>query len=334
LTQPDIGIVAIGRNEGQRLKACLESLKQSGCPTAYVDSGSSDGSVELARSFGADVVELDMSIPFSAARARNAGAQLLQSSHPGLQYIQFLDGDCLLADDWLSKAKSFLESNADYVVVCGRRRERFRDASIYNRLIDLEWDTPIGEAKACGGDALIRVVAFNEVEGFNPGVIAGEEPEFCVRLRQHGWRVMRLDAEMTLHDAAMTRLGQWWKRAVRGGYAYALGSDLHGAAPERHWVRETRSTLFWGVFMPVLILILAWPTHGVALILAVGYPLLGYRVYRHMIQRQFTSNDAALYAFLCVLAKFPQAQGVTRFWWDKLRAKKSAIIEYKKASAI
>ena len=299
------------------------------CPIVYVDSGSTDGSVDVARSLGADVVELDMSTPFSAARARNAGAERLLRSLPELEYIQFLDGDCMLADDWLLKARSFLESHTDYAVVCGRRRERHRDASIYNRLIDMEWDTPVGEAKACGGDTLIRVAAFNEVTGFNPGVIAGEEPELCIRLRQHGWRVMRLDAEMTCHDADMYHFSQWWKRAKRAGFAYAFGYNLHGARPERHWAREVRSIWVWGIFAPLGILVLALPTHGFSLSIFGVYLLLIWRVRRHMQARGFSAGDAWIYAVSCVLAKFPQSQGVLQFWWNKLLFIPAKIIEYK-----
>ena len=128
---------------------------------------------------------------------------------------------------------------------------RYPEASIYNRLIDAEWDTPVGRARACGGDALMRVAALQEVGGFDPDLIAGEEPELCVRLRAKGWEIWRLDAEMTLHDAAMTRFGQWWQRTRRGGYAFAEGAALHGAAPERHCVPNLRRLILWGMVLPL-----------------------------------------------------------------------------------
>ena len=56
-----IGVVVIGRNEGERLRRCLESLGPHLAATVYVDSGSADGSVALARSLGAETVELDES---------------------------------------------------------------------------------------------------------------------------------------------------------------------------------------------------------------------------------------------------------------------------------
>ena len=324
-----IGVVVIGRNEGERLRACLSSLR--GSLVVYVDSGSTDGSVESARSLGADVVGLDMSRPFSAARARNDGFARLREIAPGAEYVQFVDGDCVVVEGWIDAAVKFLDENTGYAAVAGRLRERFPERSVYNRLCDMEWNTPIGDVDACGGIAMYRVKAFDAVGGFDASVIAGEEPELCLRLRNAGGKIKRLDAEMALHDAAMTRFGQWWRRSVRGGYAYALGAWMHGKPPERYWVRETRSNCVWGLLLPLVVLALAWPSKGLSVVLAAGYFLLGYRVYRHMRGRGFSAGDSRLYAFFCVLAKFPQAQGQLRFWWGRVTARPSGIIEYKRA---
>ena len=109
----DLGVVAIGRNEGERLRRCLRSLDGRGVPFVYVDSGSNDGSVELARSMGSEVVELDMSRPFSASRARNAGYERLKAIAPGVRSAMFLDGDCEVADGWLDRARHELETRPD-----------------------------------------------------------------------------------------------------------------------------------------------------------------------------------------------------------------------------
>src|SRR5262249_61550424 len=126
----------------------------------------------------------------------------------------------------------------------GGSRGRARARPLYTRLFDLEMDTPIGEAKACGGVALIRAEAFRRAGGFDPSIIAAEDDELCLRIRRDGGKVLRIDADMALHDIAMTRFGQWWRRAVRCGHAYAEGSARYGAPPEPHFVRQTRPTLF------------------------------------------------------------------------------------------
>lgn len=321
-----IGVVVIGRNEGPRLERCLASLAGMAQQIVYVDSGSTDGSVQLAQRLGVEVVELDMTIPFTAARARNEGFACVKRLLPTVRYVQFVDGDCEVVAGWLSRAQAFLEAQPEVAVVCGRRRERFPQRSIYNLMCDLEWDTPVGEAKACGGDALMRADAFAAVSGFRPDLIAGEEPELCVRLRARGWKVWRLADEMTLHDAAMTRFGQWWRRTLRGGYAFAEGAFLHGAPPERHWRRESRRAWFWGLLIPLLTLITSLVIGWSGLLLLLVYPLQVVRLAR---RGDGAYGNNWVLAFFLVLGKFPEMLGQVKFLLNRFGAGKSALIEYK-----
>lgn len=327
-----IGVVAIGRNEGERLKRCLESVQGRAACVVYVDSGSTDGSVEAAGQLGAEVVELDQSIPFTAARARNRGVSRLLELLPGIEFIQVVDGDCRLVDGWLDAAVRAMRDEAEAAVVCGRRREVDPDSSPYNRLCDLEWDTPIGEGASCGGDALIRVRAFREVGGYAESLIAGEEPEMCLRMRRRGWKVLRIDEEMTLHDARMTRVNQWWMRMVRCGYAYAEGRALHGGSPDRYCVDEMRSIIEWALLLPLIALLAAWPTWGASLVLAGLYPLLWRRIRRRRIADGDSTEDAGLYASSCVIGKFAQLCGAARYWINRLSGRAGTIIEYKNAA--
>ena len=66
-----------------------------------------DGSTQVALSHGADVIELNMNVPFTAARARNAGFRRLREVAPDLRYVQFVDGDCELID-WMGRPGTFL----------------------------------------------------------------------------------------------------------------------------------------------------------------------------------------------------------------------------------
>jgi GT2 family glycosyltransferase len=323
----DVGAVVIGRNEGERLRRCLESLVASQVQhCVYVDSGSTDNSVAIARTLGVAVVELDMSRPFTAARARNEGFARLRALAPALVYVQFIDGDCELVSSWIAAAKQFLDQHRESAVVCGRRRERFPESSVYNLLCDIEWDTPIGEAKACGGDALMRISAFEAVGGFRADLIAGEEPELCVRLRAAGWNIWRLDAEMTLHDAAMTRFGQWWQRTLRGGHAFAEGAFLHGKPPERHWVAESRRAWLWGLGIPVAALVATWFCGVWGLLVWAVYPL---QVVRLALSGRRTRRENWWRAFCLVLGKFPEMLGQLKFYWRKVSAGETALIEYK-----
>lgn len=325
-----VGIVAIGRNEGERLRRCFDSIPPSIGAVAYVDSGSSDGSVELARARGYEVVELDMTRPFTAARARNAGFARLDQLDRPLDYIQFVDGDCALAPGWLALASAALDSQPGVAAVWGRRRERHPDQSAYNRMCDIEWSQePAGDTRVFGGDVLVRSTAVREVGGYDPRIIAGEDPELAYRLHKRGHRILHLDAEMTSHDAAITRFRQWWTRTKRSGYAYAQVSALHANAPERFWVKETRRALVWGMFVPALAPALALPTLGLSVLMLGIYPWRALRIARGARARGVDGVDSFYWALHCVGASFPQAAGIVSYHVERLRGIDPTIIEYK-----
>jgi glycosyltransferase involved in cell wall biosynthesis len=326
---PRVGVVAIGRNEGERLERCLRSLPP-GVPTVYVDSGSSDGSVARARESGAAVVDLDADSPFTAARARNAGFERLLADTPEIEFVQFVDGDCELRPDWLRAAAVHLSSHANVAAVCGRRRERHPDASPWNRLADLEWDTPVGDARAFGGDVLIRADVFRSVGGYDATRIAGEDPDLALRIRRAGHNVERLGLEMTLHDAALASVGAWWRRAVRGGHAYAEAFYHERAAADPDLRRHIASTLFWGGLIPLVALVLAPATGGASLVAFGAWVLLGVRIYRAMRRRGRAPRDAALSAGALVACKVAELQGALTFAWNRLVLRRhTRLIEYK-----
>jgi GT2 family glycosyltransferase len=321
----NLGVVVIGRNEDHRLITCLDSLSDA-LTVIYVDSGSTDGSVQAARYRSIDVVELDLSIPFTAARARNAGFSRLLRIAPDLRYVQFVDGDCELLPGWSETAVAFLETRPDVAAVCGRLRERFPDRSIYNWLCDREWDRPPGEVRSCAGNVMMRAQALKSVGGYREDIIAAEEDELCVRLRAANWQIWRLPHEMALHDAAMMHFRQWWRRAFRAGYAYAQGAQLHGTAPEHHFVWESRRAWIWGLLLPLFCIGTAAVVHPFGWIAFLIYPLQLMRLTAH---NSGSLGDRASLAFFQLLARFPEGLGHIKFLRDRLLQLRPQLIEHK-----
>lgn len=321
-----VGCVVIGRNEGMRFRSCVASLLNNQFVNiVYVDSGSTDGSVEFAENAGLIVERLDSAAPFTAARARNAGFSRLMSMPNKPELVQFIDGDCVLLPDWIGCARSFLNENEGYAAACGRRKERYPEATIYNRLCDLEWNTPVGDALAFGGDVLIRADHFEAVGGFRSDLISGEEPELCVRLRSNGLRIRRLDKDMTLHDANIERFSQWWMRCVRGGYGFARVAALHWGKKTAIWQREVARATLYGGLIPTAAIV-GMVVHPASLLLLLVYPLLLVRIYAgSRVTRQWRGP----YAMFMVLSKFAEFQGIMKYVWDFVVGRRSAIIEYK-----
>jgi GT2 family glycosyltransferase len=323
-----IGVVIIGRNEGERLSCCLKSVLKETEKVVYVDSDSDDNSVSYARSLGIYVLQLDIRTPFSAARARNEGFWYMISKYPQLKFIQFIDGDCELCEGWLSSACEHLENNPSCAIVAGRVRERFPEKSIYNLLCNIEWDTPLGEVKYCGGIFMTRKNVFQEEGGFNPTVIAGEEPELCYRLREKGWKIYRLDYLMALHDAAMTMFSQWWKRAIRSGHAYAQGYFLHLNDGGGYYFKDSFSIWLWACILPCFILLLTFLIESKFLLLSVVFPIQMLRITLDFRRCNSSLKHALIYSFFIIIGKWPQLIGQLLFIKRRFIDKKFSIIEH------
>ncbi|MBI1335618.1 MAG: glycosyltransferase [Phycisphaera sp.] len=328
MDREQVGMIVIGRNEGEQLRRCFESIRERFEPIVYVDSGSTDGSVGLARSMGIHVVELDMSRPFTAARARNEGFELLMKLAPDLTFFHTLDGDVELIDTWIESALRVMKDHPKAAVLSGLRKEKFPDKSVFIRMCDIEWNKPDGYP-ACEGDAILRVEAFKMLGGFNPKLIAGEEPELCLRFWQAGYECLRNRDDMTWHDVGLYRFSQWWKRETRTGYAYAEGAAMYG---KLHYLRQAMGVCFWGAGLPIVALALAWWTYGLSILVALaGYGVLWLRAYRGIRPRAKSFRHAAEYCFFNVLTKFPMLQGMMRYAWRRATGRTGRLIEYRAA---
>jgi GT2 family glycosyltransferase len=334
LSQPlsRVGVVVIGRNEAFRLPAALASIPPQVAATVYVDSGSSDDSVALARRARVEVVELDRSTPFTASRGRNAGVRRIRQLAPEVQLVQFLDGDCSLVSGWLETGARVLEDNQELVAVVGRLHELHPERSIYNRLCEMEWAAPAsGSTLTFGGIVMMRVDRLLEVGGWNEAVIAAEDDELALRLRARGGYLLRLPDSMAHHDAAIMRFGQWWRRSVRTGHAYAQVQNLHRAGCERYFRWETRRACLWGLGVPVASLALSIFSHGTSLLLWGLYPLQVVRLALRRYYQGASTKDALLWASATVVSRFAEAQGMIKYYMNRWRKRRLTIIEYKGA---
>lgn len=320
-----VDVVLIGRNEGQRLVAALDAAIGAARRVVYVDSGSTDASVAEAEKRGAAVVKLDMSVPFTAARARNAGFEALAAGEIAPEYVQFIDGDCALVPGYLAKASAHLDAHPKLALVTGWREEIHRDASVYNQLTDFEWHRPAGQIDACGGDMMVRAEAFTQIGGFDPTVIAAEDDEFCTRLRKAGWQLERIPERMTRHDAAMHSFGQWWQRAVRTGHGFAQVGHLH---PE-YFVKERRRALAYGLALPLVGLVVMGFALWLLLPVLGVYVLNWQRTAKGLQSEGLPAPEARSHAVLLTLSKFPNLIGMALFHWRRIRNAQMRIIEYK-----
>jgi cellulose synthase/poly-beta-1,6-N-acetylglucosamine synthase-like glycosyltransferase len=320
-----VGAVAIGRNEGERLGACLQSLIGEADCVVYVASGSQDHSVAMARSLGVTVIELDYTTPFTAARARNAGFAALEKDNPP-DVVQFVDGDCRIEQGWIARAAHALSDHPEFGIITGWRTEIDPKRNIYHRMAEAEWHRPAGDIRACGGDMMVRRDTFLALGGFDPTIICSEDEEFCLRVQAHGLKVHRLPLVMTHHDIAMTRFRSWWRRTERSGHGFA---EVGGMYPD-HFRKERLRGWIYGGGLPLIAVAgaLAGQWWVVALV-ALAY---GFNWLRTMVQLRrdgAPAPEAAARAAFLTLSKVPNVLGMVRYHLRHLRGAQMRLIEYK-----
>lgn len=329
--EPVLSVVVIGRNEGERLTRCLESVRAMTDPGGpveliYVDSASTDGSPERAAALGATVITVHPERP-SAALGRNAGWRAARAP-----LVLFLDGDTILHPRFVADSLPEFQ-NPPVTVVWGHRREIHPEASLYNRVLDLDWIYPPGPSEFCGGDALMRRVALEAVDGFDATLIAGEEPDLCRRLRARGGLILHVDRPMTGHDLAMTRWRQYWRRAVRAGHAYAEVAARFRATDTPLWEREVkRNRVHAGVLLLLLLVAVAGLLRGwlVIPLLVIGLWLaLALRTALKVGWKSRNPLTRLLYGIHSHIQQIPILIGQLGYYRDRWRGRRRGLIEYK-----
>lgn len=169
---------------------------------------------------------------------------------------------------------------------------------------------------------MIRASALAQVRGYDPTIIAGEEPELCYRLRDIGWRIWRIDCPMTNHDADMHLARQWWLRSVRSGFGYAQvwQKTRTGINPPLYG-RQIISALLWTVGVAVLSLGAA-PIAG-----PVGWaagPLLWLLQLARLTKRSGLRRGGHV-----LVGKFAETIGILRYVLSRLARRKQGAIFYK-----
>jgi glycosyltransferase involved in cell wall biosynthesis len=328
---PSLSIVVIGRNEGERLARCLESVGAlrgfAEVQVIYVDSASTDGSPETAARYGAQVVVVRPSRP-TAAVGRNAGWRLASAD-----FVLFLDGDTVLHPDFPQVAYDVMVADPHISTVWGHRREIHPEESIYNRVLDLDWIYAPGIVEACGGDVLMRTSALREVNGYDDHLIAGEEPELCRRLRARGYSIMHIDHPMTLHDLQITRWRQYWTRARRSGYAYAEVSDRFRHSNDPLWAADSRRSFtrafVWIGTVAVALFTCLW--FGALPLLFWVATFLGSSLRSAWKARWKDSNPMTLflYGIHSQIQHLPICVGQLQFLRDKKAQRRRGLVEYK-----
>lgn len=234
MRQPKLSVVVIGRNEADNLRRCFESIYRAiqVCPSVdidsviYVDSGSADASVMVAKCYADRVFVLD-SEP-TAAAGRKVGHLMANGD-----IILFLDGDMELDQDWLEPALRELAENPSLAGVCGQRDDCYV-CKATNEVISVRKNVYGADktrvAPHFGGAVMLRKYSLDLVGSYNPFLRSGEEPELYARLRARGFLVKEMPLPFIRHYTPVPTLRNKLKRLILGApyFGVAMGNAVAG----------------------------------------------------------------------------------------------------------
>jgi glycosyltransferase involved in cell wall biosynthesis len=298
-------------NEEMHLQSSLEAIfncRPLGyeIEVLYVDSGSTDRSVEIAAAVrGVEVIHLNHPRP-SAARARNAGLRRAKG-----EFVQLIDGDSVLQPGWLESALGLLERQRDVSCVFGRCIEMHPDQSIYMKVCGFDWYIPPGDRRFCGGNAMWRMSVITAHDYFNEELQVGEEPELCYRVRHTGGRIQCLDIPMVTHDLAMRRFSDYWNRGVSSGKGYAAIALRYWRNSEKMWLRETLVN-FAEPTLWLMLLLFGWQLFGwvrTIAIIVTWWLLRSVQIAFTVRRRNIGWRSALMYGLHCQFVRVPVALG-------------------------
>lgn len=317
ITGAVVTFVVIGRNEEKNLGRCLESVRRQSADARilYVDSRSTDRSVEIAKGCaGVEVLVLTDERP-SAAKARNAGWRAAR----GATFVHFVDGDCVLADGWLPHALAAAR-DPSVGAVFGRFKEMHPDASIYNRMADLDWPTATGPVETFGGIVLVRRACLEATTGYDETLRVGEDPALALDIRRQGLTVLQTPHLMAHHDIDIASFGAYWRRNVMVGWSLAEISYRSRGHAISAWSGRTLrlSALLASALVVAMVALLITPWAIAGAILLCGVDLL--RIARNNVRRAGSWAHAIAYALHARVILLPMVIGHWKWYRERQRA--------------
>ena len=196
-----ISVIVIGKNEGERLVACLRSIQTAlnvlAHEVVYVDSCSTDQSLQTAKALGARCFLL-------AERKTTAGlGRFVGAKEARGEYLLFLDGDMQLQPGFAEKALMAIAAKG-YDGVCGIREDVYlRGGEVVGRNENYFGCTQERIAPEFGGALMITREALNACGGWATDTVACEEAELHARLNAMGCRIAEIPVPMILHTDAV-----------------------------------------------------------------------------------------------------------------------------------
>jgi glycosyltransferase involved in cell wall biosynthesis len=188
-------------NEAANIRKCIESVKTNDNTKAdyeiiVADNGSKDGSVEIVKSLGINIIENSEGTRKSIATLRNLGARQSRGD-----IFAFLDADMIVPDNWLLKANEYFNNGFKGVLgfiekvpptagwvgkTWGNRAYQKLDKITYVDFLP-------------GRNLFINRAVFEKISGFNESLITSEDKDLTLRVLKSGYKAISVSDITVIH---------------------------------------------------------------------------------------------------------------------------------------
>lgn len=225
----DLSVVIITRNEEEMIRDCIESViraLENAKNKAIIksgeiilsDSASTDKTIAIAMEYPINIVQLKKNWPLSAAAGLYIGFQ-----HSIGKYIYFLGGDMVLDKEWFVNALPYLKEEK-IAAVSGIEDEFIDESTVIGRKMkeSARLDMPVGEVEMVG-TAIFKRKVLDEVGPHNPYLKGGEDRDLAYRIRDAGYKLIRINSRSLFHYWAKKDGKLTLKRYLKSAYNWSRG---------------------------------------------------------------------------------------------------------------
>lgn len=240
MSSPRISLCMIVRDEESQLRACLEPVAKLFDEIIVVDTGSRDGTRQLAAELGAKVFEFHWCDDFAAAR--NASID-----HATGDWIFWLDADDRIDAENIERLKNLLarlgDENRAYIMTCLSLAQFDVDPAqvlphcrLFRRHPKLRWVRRVHEQILAAVERLGHELAATEIRIQHVG---SRNPVLSRRKANRNLRLLRLDYAIDPTDpVTLFNLGTTYQNLGESGEALTyLLSSLKYVDQSSDWVR-------------------------------------------------------------------------------------------------
>ena len=189
-----LSVIIIAKNEEERIGKCLDSVmklkKKYSTEIIFVDSASTDRTIEIASKYPIQIYQLNKSKLLNPSAGRYIGTSKAKG-----RYILFIDGDSILIKNFVDRALEILK-DPKIAAVGGKRIFRKKGESLK---IKEKSTGEIKEYKTIGGTGVYKRESIEKGGTFNPYMGGQEERELCFRIRNLGYKIVKIDIPMEIH---------------------------------------------------------------------------------------------------------------------------------------